>query len=302
MPAKFTGAFVPLVTPRSVDGSPHYEEIRILVDRMLKSGLDGIVALGSTSELASLSEAERGRVLETVIDAVGGRAPVIAGIGSSVVNEVYRAVEHAAAAGADATLVVPPFYYPLDDNAVFEFFHQVSRRARVPILAYQIPRLSGVSISAKVVIDLAREGLIVGVKDSNRDFEYLHQIILECGEIEGFSAFTGSDNQVLSTLLVGGAGSITVCANVVPSLIAELTAATRQGNMTLAGPLQLKLIQIANALRRGAFPANAKAALTILGMNPGDPFPPVLPLTPGQQEQLRNDLLTLCLPVAQTAD
>ena len=184
-------------------------------------------------------------------------------------------------------LVAPPFYGPVDQVAVRRFYAALKDRTDLPILAYHVPAFTGTAVEPGTVAALARDGVIVGVKDSNRDLEYLQQAIAVGHELRTpWSTYVGTDSLLLPALILGATGGITLAANIVPSWTAHLVQLHETGDISAAAELQARLTSLLFALRRGAFPAGGKAALSILGLAGPNLVAPAQGLTPPKSNNL----------------
>jgi 4-hydroxy-tetrahydrodipicolinate synthase len=202
------GVLPALVNPLTEDGGVDDPAVERLVEHVLAGGVSGLVPLGSTGESASLDEPARRRMLATVLKAARGRVPVISGVAQSHLGAARAEVDAAATLGADAALVTPPFYYPIDQASVLAYYRSLAADSAIPILLYNIPQFTKVVAEPATVATLAREGTIKGIKDSSRDFEYFELVCGATRDMPGFRIFTGSDTMLLASLAMGGAGPI----------------------------------------------------------------------------------------------
>jgi len=217
------GGILPaLVTPLTADGAVDVPGCRRLVDHVLRGGVHGVLTLGSSGEVTALEAAQRQLVLETIIEAVNGRLPVLAGVAQTSLTATVSEVARAAAAGANAVLLAPPYYAPIDAATTLSFYQRVADAAALPILVYNIPSFTKVRVAPDDVARLAEAGAVVGIKDSSRDFEYFLQVLDVTSNVPGFQAFTGSDSLLLAALLAGGAGAITLGANIAPAWLVQV--------------------------------------------------------------------------------
>jgi 4-hydroxy-tetrahydrodipicolinate synthase len=213
---ELAGVVPALISPLRRDGRVDEAAVARLVDHVIDGGVSGLLPLGSTGETASLDETARRTILECVVAAAAGRVPVICGVAQSHVSAARVEVEAAARLGADAVLVAPPFYYPMDQATLLAFYRDLAATTTVPILLYNIPQFTKVVAEPASVAMLAREGTIAGIKDSSRDFEYFEGVCIATRELPRFRIFTGSDTMLLPSLAMGGAGTICGAANVAP--------------------------------------------------------------------------------------
>jgi dihydrodipicolinate synthase/N-acetylneuraminate lyase len=285
-----SGVLVALASPLRQDGTVDEPAVKRLVDHVLAGGVHGLLALGSTGETASLDEPSRRAILGAVVQAAGRRVPVICGVAQSHLAAARAEVETAANFGADAALVAPPFYYPMDQAKVLAFYRELADGAPLPLMLYNIPQFTKVVAEPATVATLAREGAIKGIKDSSRDFEYFEGVCIAAGDIPGFRIFTGSDTMLLPSLAMGGAGTICGAANVVPGWVVRIYDEYCRGDLAAARKSQEALYEIVIAVRAGVFPLAIKAALHMLGICEPWSAPPVQKLDSKQEAKLREQL------------
>ena len=264
---------------------------------MLAAGVHGLLPLGSTGETASLDEGARRQVLAAVMDAAGGRVPVICGVAQTHLKAARAELAAAASMGATAALVAPPFYYPIDQATVLDFYRRLADGSPLPLLVYNIPQNTKVVIEPPTLSTLAHEGAVVGIKDSSRDFEYFERVLLATRELPDFRVFTGSDTMLMAAVAIGGAGTICGAANVAPGLVVSVFEAADSGQWELARTRQDRLIELVMAVREGVFPAAIKAGVAMQGVCEPWPMPPVAALDEAATARLRKRLEGLLAPV-----
>jgi len=292
---QLSGVLVALASPATRDGSVDEAGAARLVEHVLNGGVQGVLALGSTGETASLDETGRRAVLTAVVRAADGRVPVMCGVAQSQLASARAEVEAAAQLGADAALVAPPFYYPTDQSGVLEFYRQLADRAPLPLLLYNIPQFTKVVAEPATVATLAREGVIKGIKDSSRDFEYFEGVCIATRDMPAFRIFTGSDTMLVASLAMGGAGTICGAGNVAPDWVVRIYDEFRRGDMDAAREAQDRLFGLVSAVREGVFPLAIKAALHMLGICEPWSAPPVRRLDERLEARLRERLQALGL-------
>jgi len=291
------GVLPALITPLTREGTVDEPGIRRLVEHVLAGGVNGLLPLGSTGETTSLDEPARRRVLSAVMEAAAGRVPVICGVAQTHLAAVRAELAAAAGMGALAALVAPPFYYPIDQATVLDFYRRLASSSPLPILVYNIPQNTKVVIEPATLGTLAHEGAVVGIKDSSRDFEYFERVLLATRDLPGFRVFTGSDTMLLAAVAMGGAGTICGAANVAPSLVVSVYQAAAAGEWDRARIRQDRLVELVMAVREGVFPAAIKAGVAMQGICEPYPMPPVAPLGAAATDRLRERLEALLTPV-----
>ncbi|MCL4423779.1 MAG: dihydrodipicolinate synthase family protein [Actinobacteria bacterium] len=297
------GVMVALATPLDEHGEIDRIGLERLVAHVISAGVSGICPVGSTGEGPLLSREQRREVTATVARVVSATSAtaVIPATVSITANDVIADLMAYHDVGATAALVPPPFYYPLENDAVKRFFEQVADRSPMPLLLYNIPAMTKVPIPATVVGELAQHPMIVGIKDSSRDLEYFQAVVMATQaykgtkepDLGGFATLTGSDTLLVASMLCGGAGTIAASVNLVPSLVLKLYQSVRGGDYDLARPIQERLVYIVQACRRPGFPAGWKAALELVGLCGRWMAHPLSPATPPALERLAAELRAL---------
>jgi 4-hydroxy-tetrahydrodipicolinate synthase len=287
---QLTGVLVALVTPMTRDGRVDEPAVGRLVEHVVAGGVDGLLALGSTGETASLDEPSRRTTLAAVVKAAAGRMPVICGVAQSHLASARAEVEAAAKIGADAALVAPPFYYPTDQAGVLAFYRELAVGAPLPLMLYNIPQFTKVVAEPVTVATLAREGTIKGIKDSSRDFEYFEGVCIATRDLPAFRIFTGSDTMLLASMAMGGHGTICGAGNIAPALVVKIFDHYRDGNVDAAREAQDRLYDLVQSVRAGVFPLAIKSALHMLGVCEPWSAPPVRKLDARIAESLRESL------------
>ena len=287
---RLAGVLVALVSPLTRDGAVDEPAVGRLVEHVITGGVHGLLPLGSTGETASLDEAARRSMLSATLEAAAGRVPVVCGVAQSHLAAARAEVEAAARLGADAALVAPPFYYPMDQAGVVNFYRRLAERSSIPILLYNIPQFTKVVAEPATVALLAREGVIRGIKDSSRDFEYFEGLCIAARDLPAFRIFTGSDTMLLASLAMGGAGTICGAGNVAPQWVVRIYDAYTRGELVAARRHQDDLYQLVNAVRAGVFPTAIKAALHMQGICEPWPAPPLDRLDAALEARLRERL------------
>jgi len=296
---RVSGVLVALATPLNRDGRFDEPSVARLLDNVLAAGLHGRLPLGLTGEEVALDEAARRWLLSAVVEAGAGRAPVICGVAQASVASVRTEIESAARLGADAVLVAPPFYYPMDQASVLAFYRRIAEAAPVPILVYNIPQFTKVVVEPATIATLAAQGAVKGVKDSSRDFEYFEGVCIATREVDGFRVFTGSDSMLVASLAAGGSGTICGAANIAPDWVVRVYDDYARGDLAAARAGQDKVYQLVMALRGDVFPSAIKAALHMLDICEPWPAPPATRLDERLESRLRDRLAELGLHAAE---
>ncbi len=264
MTKTFQGSIVALVTPFR-NGQIDEAKLRELVELHVKQGTDAIVPCGTTGESPTLSHDEHRRVVALVIEAAAGRVPVIAGTGSNSTAEAIDLTRHAERAGAQAALVVNPYYNKPTQEGLYRHFRAVAESVAIPIIVYNIQGRTGVNVETPTLARLVRDVRnVVGVKEASGSLDQMSQVIAACGP--EFTVLSGDDNITLPLMAIGGRGVISVIANIVPRDVSELTHAALDGDWKRARELHYKLFPLARAAFMETNPIPIKEAMAMAGM------------------------------------
>ncbi len=270
----FAGAFTALVTPFR-EGRVDEAAFAALIERQIAAGVHGLVPVGTTGETATLNHDEHRRVTELCLSTAAGRVPVIAGCGSNCTAEAVELVRHAKAAGAQAALVVTPYYNRPSQEGLYAHFAAIDASCDLPLILYNVPSRTAVDLANDTVARLARLPNVAGIKDATGDLARASLMRLQTPE--GFVLLSGDDGTALGYVAHGGHGVISVTSNVAPALCARQMEAARAGRAAEALALQDRLIGLHRALFLDASPAPTKHALATLGLCTDEVR---LPLTP----------------------
>lgn len=280
----FRGSMPALVTPFR-DGAVDFDTLGALVEWHIAEGSSAIVPVGTTGESPTLSHDEHAAVVEAVVKAARGRVPVIAGAGSNATAEAIDLVRHAAKVGADAALVVTPYYNKPTQAGMIAHYTALHDASDLPIIIYNIPGRSVVDMTPETMGRLARLPRIVGVKDATGKLERVSQQRITCGP--DFIQLSGEDATALGFNAHGGVGCISVTANVAPRLCAEFQAATLAGDYRKALDYQDRLMPLHEAIFLEPGLAGAKYALSVLGLCAPEVRLPLVPVTEATQARIR---------------
>lgn len=273
--SRFRGSITALITPFR-DGKVDSKAFQAMVEWQIAQGTHGLVPCGTTGESATMSHAEHRHVVELCVEAAAGRVPVIAGSGSNSTAEAIDLTRHARLAGADAALVVTPYYNKPNQAGLFAHFQAIHDAVDMPIFIYNIPGRSVVDMSVDTMARLARLPNIVGVKDATADLTRPSRQRLACGE--DFCQLSGEDGTALGFNAHGGVGCISVTANVAPALCSRFQEACLAGDYAAALAIQDRLMDLHTALFVEPNPAPVKHAAARLGLCSGELRLPMVPV------------------------
>jgi len=281
----FKGSLVALITPMREDGSVDEKAFAEFVDWQIKEGTNGLVPVGTTGESPTLSHKEHHRVTEIAIEVSKGRAPVVAGCGSNSTEEAISLTRHAKEAGADAALIVTPYYNKPTQEGMYLHFKAIADAVDLPIIIYNIPGRSVVDMSVETMARLAKHKNIVGVKDCAPSLARPIQQRLAIGN--DFCQLSGEDGTVLSYLAAGGHGCISVTGNVAPRLCREMHDAWQSGRIQEAIAIQDRLTPLHDALFSETSPGPVKFAASLMGKTTEHCRLPLSPLLGPTRERVR---------------
>ena len=290
MALQLKGVFAPNITPFS-DNAIDETALRRVLDYFLDSEIDGLVPCGTTGESATLTHDEHRRVVELTIQHAAGRASVIAGAGSNSTAEAIELVEHAEGAGADAALVICPYYNRPTQAGLIEHFTRVAESTSLPLIMYNVPSRTGVNMAAATTVRLAQVPNIVGVKEASGDLDQIGDIIRLAPA--DFAVLSGDGALTFAICCLGGVGGILADAHVLPKEWRRMVDLIAAGNIAEAREIHYRLISITKALFMESNPAPAKAALDIMGICSPEMRLPLLPATDPCRAVLREELSKL---------
>jgi 4-hydroxy-tetrahydrodipicolinate synthase len=277
----FRGAYTALVTPFAADGSLDEACLRSLVNRQIAEGIDGLVPTGTTGECPTLAHPEHDRVIEVTVEASAKRVPVIAGTGSNSTAEALRLTRHAKEAGADGALVVSPYYNRPTQEGLYRHFMAVAEIG-LPVVLYNIPSRCGVTIEVPTLVRLAKHPKIVAIKESTGSLDFASQVAAETP----LALLSGDDSLTLPIGAVGGAGVVSVLANLMPQRVKELTTAMAAGDFASARRIHLATLELFKIMFIETNPGPIKAAMELAGLCRADVRLPLAPLAEANRSRL----------------
>ncbi len=280
----FSGAFTALVTPFR-NGEVDVEALENLVEFQIGQGIHGLVPCGTTGETPSMSEAEDRLVIGTVVRIAGGRVPVIAGTGSNSTDMAIKYTKMAEEEGADGSLQVSPYYNKPTQEGLYRHFAAIAESTSLPLVLYNIPGRTSVTISAETTARLAEIPNIVGTKEATHSMDMASDIRRLCGE--EFDILSGDDSLTLPLMSLGGRGVISVAANVAPAVVADMVNAFLEGDFERGRELHYDLLPLFRALFVETNPIPVKTAASILGLCSDEMRLPMIPLAGENLDHLR---------------
>jgi 4-hydroxy-tetrahydrodipicolinate synthase len=280
-----TGSMVALVTPMRADGGIDEDAFARLIEWQIGEGTHGIVPVGTTGESPTLSHDEHKQVVELAIKVARGRIPVIAGAGSNSTAEAIGLAIHAKKAGADAVLVVTPYYNKPTQDGLLRHYTAIADAADIDIIIYNIPGRSVIDMSVETMAKLAKHPRIVGVKDATANLTRPLHTTRACGP--DFAQLSGEDHTAVAYLASGGHGCISVTANVAPRLCAEMHVAWQRGDVAKAMAIQARLVPLHDAMFVESNPGPVKYAASLLGFGTPTCRLPLAPIADATAQKVR---------------
>lgn len=287
------GSIVALITPFNEDGSVNYNKLRELVDWHIDEGTDSILALGTTAETPTLTLSEEDEIAGTVIEQAAGRVPIIVGSGS---NNTMVAMEQSIKyekMGADALLVITPYYNKTTKAGMVNHFTQIADAVHTPIYVYNVPGRTGISLTYEALAEISKHKNIVGIKEASGDMS----LVCKFSKLinENFNVYSGNDDINIPLMSMGGAGVISVLANVLPRETHEMAMAYLNGDVKKARDMQIKYLDFINALFIETNPVPIKEAMNLVGLDVGGYRLPLCPMADDTKAVLRNEMVKLGL-------
>ena len=279
----FTGAATAIVTPLTEQGVD-YEQFGRLIDWQIAEGIDAIVVAGTTGEASTLSDDEHKEVIRYCVERVAGSVPVIAGTGSNDTAYAIELTKYAGEVGADAVLLVTPYYNKATQNGLIKFFTDIADASAVPCILYNVPSRTGCNIAPATVAALAEHPNIVAIKEASGNISQIAQIAHLCGD--KIDIYSGNDDQIVPVLSLGGKGVISVLSDLMPAATSKMCHDYLEGNTAAATEAQLRLLPLIDALFCEVNPIPAKAAMAKMGFGENYLRLPLTPMEPQNEGKL----------------
>lgn len=281
----FTGSIVAMVTPFK-NGEVDYDKLGELVDYHIENGTNAIIPCGTTGESPTLSHSEHGEVVGKVIEVSNGRIPVIAGTGSNNTSEAISLTRHAKETGADGSLIITPYYNKPTQQGLYDHYKAILDEVDIPIIIYNVPSRTGVSISPETVARLFEFNNIVAVKEATGDIDQASHILNLCD----ITVLSGDDSLTLPIMSVGGKGVVSVLANILPREVSELTSSILNGEIENSQRIHKSLFQLCKAMFIETNPIPIKTAMKLLGRLNGEMRLPLCNMSDEHEKQLKKVL------------
>lgn len=285
----FKGAGVAIVTPFTADDEVNYEELGRMIDFQIENGTDAIIICGTTGESSTLSHEEHDKCIRFAVEHTAGRVPVVAGTGSNSTAEAIRLSTHAEQSGADALLLVTPYYNKATQAGLIEHYTKIAQSVSIPIILYNVPSRTGVNILPETAVALAKNVKnIVAIKEASGNIAQIARLAaLADGCIDIYS---GNDNEIVPIMSLGGIGVISVLSNIAPKLTHDIAQNYLDGNVEESRRLQLESVSLIDALFCEVNPIPVKAAMNLMGWQAGGLRLPLSDISEANKERLKKEL------------
>ena len=284
----FQGSMVAIITPFDAQGKFDEQSYRQLIEFQIENGTDVIVPCGTTGESATLSYEEHDLVIKTCIDQVKKRVPVIAGTGSNSTTEAIKISQHAKELGADALLLVSPYYNKPSQEGLYQHYKAIAESVALPQVLYNVPGRTGMNVTAATTIRLAEFANIVAIKEASGDLTQASEIIARAGD--KITVLSGDDFLTLPLMACGAKGVISVTANIMPKQVKSMVTAVQQGRWDEARKLHLQLLDAHQAMFIESNPVPVKTSAALMGLCRADVRLPLVPMQPATLERLKSVL------------
>ena len=290
----FKGMATAIVTPMTADGID-YEALGRFLDFQIENGINAIVVMGTTGENATIEYADQKEIIRFTVEKVAKRVPVIAGTGTNNTAHVLHNTKNACEVGADAILVVTPYYNKATQNGLYQHFKTVADASTVPVILYNVPGRTGCNLLPKTVARLAEHPNIVGIKEATGNMAQMVEIMHLCGD--KIDVYSGEDALTVPMMAMGGAGTISVLSNVAPKEAVAMTDACQRGDYATAAKMQADLLPLINALFSEVNPIPAKAGVSAMGFGEENLRLPLTPMEDTTRAKLYEEMRKLGINV-----
>ena len=296
------GVYVAMLTPFKQDGRIHEQEMRKMVDFQIQKGVDGLFPVSSVGEYIHMTREEKVTLMEMVHDQAKGRVPITPGVGSSHPEEAVFLAEQAKAIGCDAVVIAPPYFFPLSQTMIEQYFETIIDAVDIPVILYNIPLFTQ-PLNYDIVRRLARKPNVVAMKDSSGSMvDFLHfmdGVRIEKGEM---NFLTGREETLLPCLMMGGKGCMTATAGILPEVMVEIYQCFLSGDYERARELQFSILSVIRTMFSLPFPLGFKIAIEMRGFNMGPPKQPLSHKDASQLNEIKLSLEQLLQPIMKSLE
>lgn len=284
----FIGSGVALITPFTEDGV-NYDALGELLEFHINNNTDAIIICGTTGEPSTMTEKEKKSVIKFTVEKINKRIPVIAGTGGNCTRTAIEMSKYAEEIGVDGLLVVTPYYNKTTQAGLIEHYKAIANSVKLPVIMYNVPSRTGLNLTAQSAYELSKVENIVAVKEASGNFSQIAEIASKCGD--NLHIYSGNDDQVLPMLALGAKGVISVWANIAPKDVHDVVYEFINGNIEKSREIQLKSIDLINALFCEVNPIPVKSAVNMLGFKAGDVRLPLVNMTDKNKEMLQKAMV-----------
>lgn len=281
----FTGAGIAIVTPFYADGSINYDRLGEMIDHQIENHTDAIIICGTTGEASTMTDEEHLECIKFAVKRTAGRVPVIAGTGSNDTKYAVELSKEAEAAGADALLLVTPYYNKTTQKGLILHFNTIADAVNIPIVLYNIPGRTGMNMEVSTVKELAKHKNIVALKEASGNISYVAKLIAECGD--NIDIYSGNDDMIVPIMSLGGKGVISVLSHILPKETHDMVQLCLNNDFAKATEMQIKYLDLINALFIEVNPIPVKEALNMTGWNVGPCRLPLCEMSDEHKSALR---------------
>ncbi|MGO9388473.1 MAG: 4-hydroxy-tetrahydrodipicolinate synthase [Methanobacterium sp.] len=293
---KLEGTIVAMVTPFNEEDGVYESGIRENINYLIDRGVDGVLAAGTTGESATITHDEQRKMIDIMVDEVNGRVKCIAGAGSNSSREALGLVKYAESAGADAALVITPYYNKPQPHGLYEHYHMLAESTNIPLIVYNVPSRTGTDIDVDTIARVAELDNIIAIKEANPNLDKVSQIMKKLESVDNeFRVISGNDNLTLPMISLGAKGVISVLANVDPARMSKLVQSALNGNYNEAMRIHYELYDLMKVLFIESNPVPAKAALNLMNRPAGHVRMPLGTLKEENKNKLQKVLQDLKL-------
>ena len=284
----FTGAGVAIITPFTADGKVNEKVLTEIIEYQISHSTDAIVICGTTGESATLDHNEHTQAIKVAVDVTAGRIPVIAGTGSNDTAYALKLSNDAEKLGVDGLLMVTPYYNKASQEGLIKHFNYVADRVSTPIILYNVPSRTGCEIKPETYAELAKHKMIYAAKEATGNLSSIAKTISLVPE--DFAIYSGNDDQITPIMSLGGKGVISVLSNILPQVAHDIAQTALDGDFKKSADLQLKYLELCNAMFMDVNPIPVKVAMRLMGIDVGPLRLPLCDMTPANTEKLKSVL------------
>lgn len=284
----FTGAGVAIITPFTADGKVNEKVLAEIIEYQISHSTDAIVICGTTGESATLDHNEHTQAIKVAVDVTAGRIPVIAGTGSNDTAYALKLSNDAEKLGVDGLLMVTPYYNKASQEGLIKHFNYVADRVSTPIILYNVPSRTGCKIKPETYAELAKHKMIYAAKEATGNLSSIAKTISLVPE--DFAIYSGNDDQITPIMSLGGKGVISVLSNILPQVAHDIAQSALDGDFKKSAELQLKYLELCNAMFMDVNPIPVKVAMRLMGIDVGPLRLPLCDMTPANTEKLKSVL------------